>query len=195
MCTKENDITGIVIRPAKVTDASAILEIYRYYVLNTAITFEWTCPSLKEFQERMTKTLRRYPYLVAEEGGKIVGYAYAGPFYGRKAYDWSAESTIYLDHNLRHRGLGKKLLMALEGALQEMHILNVYSCIAYPKTEDETLTKNSADFHAKMGYRLIGCFHDCGYKFDRWYDMIWMEKMLGPHRDAPDPLAAWKPGE
>ncbi|MDD6666887.1 MAG: GNAT family N-acetyltransferase [Lachnospiraceae bacterium] len=183
----------IQIRPASPEDAADLLEIYRYYVEKTAITFEWETPSLDEFRGRIEKTLERYPYLVAEEEGKILGYAYAGPYYGRKAYDWSVEVTVYLARNARHKGLGRKLYMALEDALHKMHVLNAYACIAYPRTEDETLTRNSADFHARMGYRLIGTFRDCGYKFGRWYDMIWMEKMLGPHPDKPEPVIAWKP--
>lgn len=183
----------IQIRPASPEDAADLLEIYCYYVEKTAITFEWETPSLDEFRGRIEKTLERYPYLVAEEEGKILGYAYAGPYYGRKAYDWSVEVTVYLARNARHKGLGRKLYMALEDALHKMHVLNAYACIAYPRVEDETLTRNSADFHARMGYRLIGTFRDCGYKFGRWYDMIWMEKMLGPHPDRPKPVTAWKP--
>ena len=86
----------IEIRAATPDDAEKLLEIYRYYVLNTAISFEYNAPDLEEFRARIVKTLQKYPYLVAEQEGVILGYAYAGPFVGRKAYDWSAETTVYV---------------------------------------------------------------------------------------------------
>lgn len=175
----------IMFRDARLADAARLVEIYRYYVEKTAITFEWTVPSVDEFRARMSKTMERYPYLVAVQEGKIIGYSYVSPFVGRKAYDWSVETTIYLDHHVRHQGAGKKLYAAMEDILRQMHILNLNACIGYPKVEDEYLTKNSAQFHAHLGYTLVGKFHDSGYKFGRWYDMIWMEKMLGPHADNP----------
>ncbi len=97
------------------------------------------------------------------------------------AYNWSCEMTIYLDHNVQKYGMGRILYEALEKALHNMGILNLYACIGYPEHEDEYLTTNSADFHAHMGYVKIGEFHKCGYKFDRWYNMIWMEKIIGTH--------------
>ena len=89
--------------------------------------------------------------------------------------------TIYLDHSAQHCGLGRKLYDALEHALRKMGMQNLYACIGYPETEDEYLTKNSAEFHAHLGYTKIGEFHNCGYKFNRWYHMIWMEKIIGAH--------------
>lgn len=88
----------VTIRNVSIKDAERILEIYAYYVKKTAITFEYEVPTLNEFQNRIKNTLKRYPYLVIERGGVIQGYAYAGPFVGRTAYDWSCELTIYLDH-------------------------------------------------------------------------------------------------
>lgn len=172
----------VTIRPATLADAGNILEIYAYYVQNTAITFEYKVPSLEEFRGRMENTLRKYPYLVAVRDGKIAGYAYAGAFVGRAAYDWSAEMTVYLDHNARKRGLGRTLYTALEDALRDMGVLNLYACIGYPEEEDEYLTQNSAGFHTHLGFGLAGRFHRCGYKFGRWYDVVWMEKVIGEHR-------------
>lgn len=96
----------VVVRDATMEDAERILEIYDYYVRNTAITFEYDTPSLDEFKRRMKKTMQRYPYLVILKDGRIEGYAYAGVFIGRAAYDWSCEMTIYLDHNARKCGMG-----------------------------------------------------------------------------------------
>lgn len=171
----------IEIRTASVEDAEELLRIYEYYVLHTAITFEYDVPTKEEFAIRIRDTLKRYPYLVAVLGKQIVGYAYAGAFVGRAAYDWSAELTVYVDHNMRKRGIGKKLYEVLEEVLRKMGILNLYVCIGYPEKEDEYLTKNSAQFHEHLGFVTVGEFHKCGYKFNRWYNMIWMEKMNGIH--------------
>ncbi|MDO5377942.1 MAG: GNAT family N-acetyltransferase [Clostridia bacterium] len=171
-----------VIRDAALEDAPRILEIYDYYVKHTAITFEIDTPSLEAFQERMKKTMQRYPYMVILKEGRIEGYAYAGPFVGRAAYDWSCELTVYLDEHARKCGMGRMLYEALEKALYDMGILNLYACIGYPEREDEYLTTNSADFHAHLGFVKAGEFHQCGYKFGRWYNMIWMEKVIGDHQ-------------
>ena len=179
---------AITIRTAALPDAERLLEIYRPYVEETAITFEYTVPTIEEFRGRMARVLEKYPYLVAERDGTIVGYAYAGPFKARAAYDWSVETTIYLDRAVRRQGIGGRLYAALETALAAMGILNLNACIGYPEVEDEHLTRNSVEFHAHLGYEWVGQFHNCGYKFDRWYHMVWMEKMLGGHPVQPDPV-------
>ena len=172
----------ITIRNATIGDARKLLEIYGPYVKNTAISFEYDVPTVEEFQNRIDKTLKKYPYLLAVEDDEILGYAYAGAFYGRAAYDWSVETTIYLAPNAQKKGVGKMLHENLEQKLQEMGILNLYACIAYPEVEDEYLDRNSANFHEHMGYVKVGEFHKCGYKFGRWYNMIWMEKIIGEHK-------------
>ena len=177
-----------IVRSAAMEDAERILEIYDYYVKNTAITFEYETPSLDEFKGRMEKTMRRYPYLVILEDGRIQGYAYAGPFVGRAAYDWSCALTIYLDRSARKRGMGRALYEALERVLRDMGVLNLYACIGWPEHDDEYLTTNSAGFHSHMGFVKAGEFHKCGYKFGRWYSMIWMEKLIGEHGTEQPPL-------
>lgn len=172
---------SINIRTATAADAQALLDIYAPYVEHTAITFEYEVPSVEEFSSRITHTLQKYPYLIAEENGQILGYAYASPFHDRPAYDWAVETSIYVGQNIRHRGVGKKLHDALESALKEQGILNMNACIAYPPVADEYLDKNSVEFHTHMGYRLVGEFYKCGYKFHRWYNMVWMEKLIGEH--------------
>lgn len=178
----------VTVRNAAMEDAARILEIYDYYVKHTAITFEWETPSLDSFQERVEKIMRRYPYLVILKDGRIEGYAYAGAFVGRAAYDWSCEVTVYLDRHARKCGMGRTIYEALEQALREMGILNLYACIAYPERDDEYLTANSAGFHGHLGFAKVGEFHKCGYKFGRWYNMIWMEKIIGAHRAEPSPI-------
>ena len=179
--------TSITIRMANPADAQALLNIYAPYVINTAITFEYDVPSVEEFASHIAHTLEKYPYLIAEEGGNILGYAYASPFHDRPAYDWAVETSIYVDQNIKHRGIGRKLHDALESTLREQGILNMNACIAYPPEEDEHLDKNSVEFHAHMGYRLVGEFYKCGYKFNRWYNMVWMEKLIGEHLSDQKP--------
>lgn len=157
------------LRRANVGDAERLLEIYAPYVEKTAITFEDKVPPIGEFQNRILKTLRIYPYLVALKDGKIVGYAYASAFKERAAYDHSVELSIYVDANVRHQYVGRFLYDAIEDCLKKQGFLNLNACIAAPIGEDPYLDDNSIRFH------------QCGYKFGRWYDMVWMEKMLGEH--------------
>jgi len=178
----------VIIRSATVGDVAEILKIYAPYVRNTAITFEYEVPSLAEFQTRISNTLMKYPYLVAICDEKIIGYAYAGPFKTRAAYDWAVELTIYLAPEAQGKGIGRKLYTALENALRRMGILNLYACIGYPQIEDEYLTRNSAEFHAHLGFEKIGEFHRCGFKFGHWYDMIWMEKIIGEGTATQPPV-------
>lgn len=188
----ERQMFMITVGNAELKDAERLLEIYDYYVKNTAITFEYTTPTIEEFRGRIEKTMQKYPYLVAEKDGQIAGYAYAGAFVGRAAYDWSCETSIYLDKNARRCGIGKTLYAALEKELKKMGILNMYACIGYPDNEDEYLTKNSADFHSHIGFTQVGEFHKCGYKFGRWYNMIWMEKIIGEHKEKQAPVTRCK---
>ncbi len=172
----------VTVRDAVPADAARILEIYAYYVEHTAISFEYEVPTLAEFEKRMERTMQKYPYLVVEQDGVIQGYAYAGAFVGRAAYDYSCELTIYLDHAAKKRRFGRKLYEALEERLRTLGFLNLYACIGYPDVDDEYLDKNSAAFHAHMGFETVGTFHKCGYKFGRWYHMIWVEKIIGEHK-------------
>ena len=178
----------LLIRFAKMEDAEELLALYTPYVTDTVITFEYEVPSLEEFKDRMRQTMKKYPYLVAEQNGEILGYSCAGAFKGRAAYDWAVETSIYVDQSLKHRGIGRMLHDALETALREQGILNMNACIAYPPKEDEHLDKNSVEFHTHMGYRLVGEFHKCGYKFNHWYNMVWMEKLLDPEIKHPKPI-------
>ena len=174
----------MLLRRAAEEESDRLLEIYSHYVLNTAITFEIEVPSAEEFRGRVRDTLAKYPYLVLEEDGVIQGYAYAGPFKGRAAYRFSCEVSIYLDRLSRGRGYGRKLYEALEDELKRMGILNLYACIGVPLRDDEYLTRNSEEFHRHLGYEKVGEFHLCGNKFGRWYNMVWMEKIIGEHREG-----------
>jgi len=166
----------MTIEKITILDAAELLSIYAPYVENTAVSFEYEVPTLEEFKERIRNISSKYPYLKVVENGQILGYAYANSFKMRKAYDWSVETTIYLRQDCRRRGIGRALYEQLEQSLKNMGILNMNACIASPKEEDEYLTNDSPRFHEAMGFELVGRFHNSGHKFNRWYDMAWMEK-------------------
>lgn len=178
----------INIRLASPEDAAGLLKIYAPYVEKTAITFEYVVPTIDEFRARIENTLKKYPYFVAECDREIVGYTYASPFKERAAYDWSVETTIYVKSDKKHMKIGTRLYEALEEALKKQGILNVNACIAYTDVEDEYLTNDSVHYHEKIGYKMVGEFHQCGYKFGRWYNMVWMEKMIGEHISDQPPV-------
>ena len=178
----------IIIRAASPADGAALLAIYAPYVRHTAITFEYAVPSLEEFTGRIAATLTKYPYLVAEHQGRPAGYAYTGPFSGRAAYDWSAETSLYIRRDYRRQGIGRKLYEALEAVSKAQHIVNLNACITCPDADDEYVTQNSVQFHAHMGYAMVGVFHKCGCKFNRWYNVAWMEKFLGSHPAVPEAI-------
>lgn len=121
--------------------------------------------------DRIRHTLEKYPYLVAVEEGEVIGYAYAGTLYDRRAYDHSAELSIYIDDRKRHKGIGHLLYNALIDYLTRMNITNLYGCITYPNDA-------SIAFHEKYGFKEAAHFHECGYKFDQWLDVVYLEKRL-----------------
>ena len=159
------------IRLAKKSDAAALLTIYAPYVENTAITFEYEVPTIEDFANRIEKTLGKYPYLVAEEDGLILGYAYASTYYARAAYDWAVELSVYVSQDTRGKGVGSKLYDELEGLLDQMGYMHFLACISLPN-------EDSLAFHAKRGYQQVAHFPKIGYKFERWHDIVWLQKSL-----------------
>lgn len=175
------------IRVAREADAPELLAIYAPYVERSVITFEYDVPTDDEFARRIRTTLDRYPYLVAEgPDGRILGYAYASSFKARAAYDWAVELSVYLATDQRGQGIGRVLYAALEDLLAQQHVTNLNACITYADTEDALHDNRSVRFHQRLGFELVAHFHQCGYKFDRWWDMVWMEKVIAPH-DVPHP--------
>ena len=175
-------IDDISIRFAKPEDAKELLKIYAYYVTDTAISFETEVPSEEEFKLRIEEVLKSYPFIVACKDDEILGYAYLHSFVGRKAYELSAETTIYLNPDKKKMGIGKKLYSVLEDIAKAQNITNLYSCIGYVDKEDEYLNNNSVQFHEHIGFRIVGKFENCGHKFGRWYHMVWMENIIGEHK-------------
>ena len=166
-------------RDVRPQDAAALAEIYRPYVEKTAVSFEYEAPDAAEFGRRIAEITQKYPYIVAVWGDEIVGYAYASVFKARAAYDGCAEVSVYLKEDCRGQGIGSFLYTVLEKKLRAQVIRHAYACIAYPdRGEDETLTKDSVNFHYAKGYSMCAYFKDCGSKFGREYSMVWMEKTL-----------------
>lgn len=169
------------IRPATVADTVALLEIYAPYVTDTAITFEYEIPSEAAFQQRIQTLLGRYPYLVAEQAGQAVGYAYAGPFHPRRPTPGLRRSVSICAGTAAGRDWAAHYMNSWR-----RHAV-IWACrismpgIAAPVSPDPYLDDGSVQFHTHMGYALCGRFQRCGYKFGRWYDMVWMEKLLGSH--------------
>lgn len=170
-----------MIRMAKIEDAEDILKIYAEYVINTPVTFEYEVPTVEEFSKRIADIIERYPYLVATNDEEIIGYAYASAFKNRAAYDWAVETSVYVKRETHGYGVGNKLYKALEVILKKQNIVNLNACISFPNPD-------SVAFHEKLGYRTVAHFTKCGYKLGVWYDMIWMEKMLGEHMKEPKPV-------
>ena len=152
----------IKVRSVALEDAKYLVEIYKPYVEETAITFDYSVPSIYEFEEKIAKVIQNYPFLVAEEEDKILGYA----------YKWTAEITIYLAKDARGKGVGEVLYSNLERELLGREIYHLTSCIAYP---DE----GSISFHEKRGFRKVAHFEKVGYKFERWWDVVWYQKDIG----------------
>ncbi|MBR4949654.1 MAG: N-acetyltransferase [Clostridia bacterium] len=173
------------IRIANIDDAEQIREIYMPYVLNTAISFEYEVPSNEEFQNRINNTLKEYPYLVAEKDDMIVGYAYAGSFRSREAYKYSAELSVYIRQDMRGKGIGRSLYSELEKWLIKQNVYMVHACIASTDRQDEYLTDDSEKFHKKMGFEMAGKHYLCGYKFGKWYSIIWMDKIIKEKSTVP----------
>lgn len=173
------------IRLARPDDAPRLLEIYTPYVENTAVSFELVPPSLEEFRRRIENTLMRYPYLVAEEDGEIIGYAYASSFHPRAAYIHSAEASIYLDARFHRHGTGSALYAALESILLKQNIYRLYALVVCAQVYDEYLSDRSLRFHYAQGYERVGVHNDCGWKFSRWYSVMHLEKKLCPVPENP----------
>ena len=165
------------IRPVTLKDAPELVRIYAPYVEITAITFEYQIPTIEEFEGRIEKILQRFPYLVAEEDGQVLAYAYASTYYDRSAYDWTVEVSVYVNQDHRGQELGSRLYEALEMELEVRGYLHFLACIALPNPASIAL-------HEKRGYVQVAHFPKIGYKFDQWHDIVWMQKTLdGPVRN------------
>lgn len=163
----------MAIRTANVQDVPAMLAIYEPFVRDTAISFEYETPTQEEFARRFSRHIAVYPWLVWEEDGRVLGYAYAGRLFERAAYAWNAEISCYLAEEARGRGVGKQLYAAIEDVLRAQGVRKVYAIVT-------AANEPSVAFHKALGYREAAVFSDVGYKHGVWYDVLWLEKQLQP---------------
>ena len=173
------------IRFAKMEDIPQILAIYAPYVEATAISFEYTVPTVEEFTARFQNITAQYPWLVWEEDGQVLGYAYGSAPFERKAFSWCAESSIYLRADQRGKGLGKKLQLTLETLLQAQGYQILYALVT-------TDIPASIAFHKALGFSFLAEFPGCGWKLDAWHGLVWLEKRLNPVQkmeDFPKPVS------
>jgi phosphinothricin acetyltransferase len=160
-----------MIRPATVSDARAIVGIYNHYIANTVVTFETELLPVEEMERRITEISASYLYYVAEENGKVLGYAYANKWQVRAAYRFSVESTVYLDPAQTGRGLGSQLYMVLLDELRARSFHAVIGGIALPN-------EASVAIHEKFGFKKVAHYPQVGWKFDRWIDVGYWELLL-----------------
>ena len=161
----------VSIRMARPSDAEKILEIYAPYVRESSATFEYTVPSVGEFEERIRKISADMPYILCEIDGELMGYAYASHYRSRAAYQWDCELSIYIREDAKRGGIGKLLYDILLTLLREMNYVHAYACITTPNDA-------SIGFHESMGFVKNAYFEQCGFKNGRWYDITWMDFRL-----------------
>ena len=166
------------IREVQIDDAGRLSEIYSYYVRDTAISFEYDAPTEDEFAKRIKLITEKYPYLVCVDDEEVVGYAYAGSYSPRQAYDWTVTTSIYVDKEYRRKGIGTLLYDELEKRLKEQGIVNLLAGVASCENEDEYLTHDSSKFHINKGYTQVAHMKAVGKKFGKWYDLLWYQKRL-----------------
>ena len=169
-----------IIRLATASDAADILQVYAPIVSNTHISFELSVPSVDEIAARINKTLQQYPWLVCASDGRLAGYAYASAFRARYAYQWTAETTVYVHPDFQRRGVSRALYRSLVAILRAQGYCNALGVIALPNA-------GSIRAHEAAGFRKIGVFANVGHKAGQWRDTGWWQLELRSMPDAPQP--------
>ena len=154
-----------------------MLAIYAPFVEHTAVSFEYDVPTEAEFARRLEEHQAAFPWLVCEENGRVMGYAYAGRAFERAAYGWNAEISCYLAPELRGRGVGRRLYARIEKILTRLGYYKLFAVVT-------SANAPSVAFHRALGFRDAACFRNVGYKQGGWYDVLWLEKTLC---DRPEP--------
>jgi len=160
-----------LIRPAPPGDAPCLADIYNPYITDTVITFEEEPISAQEMEERIRKVMATYPWIVWEEDGQVLGYAYASSWRSRHAFRFAVETTIYMDMGHHGKGIGEKLYRALVQALRERGFHSALGCLALPNGPSVAL-------HEKLGFTKVGHMREAGWKFSRWVDVGFWELLL-----------------
>ena len=161
----------ITLRIASPDDGAALAKIYEYFVTDTTITFEYTPPQAEEFSSRIAHKLEKYPYIVAEEDGEPIGYAYAAEFRERAAYSWDTELSVYVAPHKHRSGVGRRLYGALMEILREQNFVNLYAWITTPNPQ-------SIAFHEDMGFEKVCEIPTIGYKHGEWCGITWYQKRI-----------------
>lgn len=170
------------VRDASGADAAAVQEIYAPVVESTPISFETVVPTVDEMAERILATTARFPWLVAEQDRRVVGYAYATVFNDRAAYRWSVATSVYVATNAHRRGVGRALYDALVARVRTLGYVNAYAGIALPNDASIAL-------HEAVGFRRVGVFPAAGFKLDAWHDVGWWWLPLVEPRPSKPPTA------
>jgi phosphinothricin acetyltransferase len=166
-------VSALTIRPARLDDAAALVEIYRPVVLETTASFELEPPSVEQFRERIAKVIDRWVWLVAEDSSRLVGYAYATPHRSRAAYRYSIESSVYVAEAHQGRGIARRLYTDLFDAVIARGFCHAYAGITLPNDASVAL-------HESFGFSHVGVFRSVGRKFGAWHDVSWWHKPLRP---------------
>jgi L-amino acid N-acyltransferase YncA len=171
------------LRPAQAQDAAAIAAVYAPYVTGTAVSFETEAPTAEEIAARIAKAQSRWAWLVCEEAGQVLAYAYAGAFAERACYRWSTTVSVYAGPGQQRRGLGRALYTALLGLLAQQGFHSAFAGITLPNA-------GSVGLHQAMGFVPVGRYEDAGHKLGAWHDVAWFRLGLndrGPQRETPAP--------
>jgi L-amino acid N-acyltransferase YncA len=175
-------VAAPLLRLATPDDGAAVAAVYAPYVLETAISFELVPPGADEMAARIARTLERMPWVVAEVDGVVRAYAYAGRFRERPAYDWTAESAVYVDRSLHRSGLGRAALTAVLRILRLQGFRVVVAGITPPNAASQGL-------HRALGFTPIGGFGGVGWKAGAWHGVDFLELELFPAADGVEPVA------
>jgi len=167
-----------VIRDATAADGEACAAVYAPYVTDTVITFETEVPSAEDMAARIATAQRDHAWLVAEDGDRVVGYAYGGQFNARAAYRWSCEVSVYLEPGRRRTGTGRALYEALFARLADRGYVTVAGGMTLPNEASEGL-------HRAMGFEPVGTYREIGFKHGSWHDVAWTQLDLAPRGGEP----------
>lgn len=169
----------VQVRDASAADAEACAAIYAPYVTDSAITFEIDPPGAAEMAERIARAQSTHAWLVAEDDGRVVGYAYGGPMKPRAAYRWSCEVSVYLEPGRRRTGAGRALYEALFTRLTARGYRTAVAGMTLPNPASEGL-------HKSLGFEPIGIYRNIGWKHDTWHDVAWSQRPLAQLPDPPE---------
>jgi L-amino acid N-acyltransferase YncA len=168
----------MLIRDAREEDAVACAAIYAPYVRDTTISFEVDPPTPAEMAERIADAVRTHAWLVLEEAGRVVGYAYGSPFNPRSAYRWSCQVSVYLERGRRRTGAGRALYQALFTRLAERGFRTVLAGMTLPN-------EASVGLHRALGFEPVGTYRRVGYKHGAWHDVAWAQLSIGSAEEPP----------